>query len=367
MDFKGTLIQQLQQPVAVEACMKAMQDTGGGILASFTGSGKTTMALWVACELKLKTLIVVNKTVLLEQWQDRIQKFVPGAKVGIIQGPVCNTEGMDVVVAMLQSLSQKEYDMKGFGLAIVDECNHVAAPTFSQAMLQINCPYMLGLSATPERKDGLTRVLLWFLGPIFFTLRRHNQERVLVDIKDFDCHQFRLPPPTRFGKLNFEGVVEVLCNSESRNMEIVKRLLVLEKHRKTLVLSARRPHCERLAELLQVAGMDAQVYLGGMHRQRLECASNAQVIVATYSMAAEGLDIPALNTLLLATPKKDVVQACGRVMRGEGGSVDPMILDIKDNWKCTLGQFYGRCRYYKEAGYRFPHSHKSPIAGCNFI
>ncbi|RYF12113.1 MAG: DEAD/DEAH box helicase, partial [Deltaproteobacteria bacterium] len=179
--FTGSLKEELEQPRAVKATLQTLADGGGGILAVFTGGGKTCMALWVACQLKLKTLVVVNRTVLMQQWQERIATFVPGARVGTLQGPVQETADKDIVVAMLQSLSQRRYALEGFGFCVIDECNHIAAPTFSQAMLHTNCRFKLGLSATPERKDGLTRVLLWFLGPIFLTMKRRDEQQVRVD------------------------------------------------------------------------------------------------------------------------------------------------------------------------------------------
>lgn len=361
--FQGALKQELHQPEAVEATMRTLLAGGGGILAVFTGGGKTCMALYIACQLKVKTLIIVNRTVLMQQWQDRIATFVPGARVGTVQGPIQDTQDKDIVVAMLQSLSQRAYDLRGFGFSVVDECNHIAAPTFSQAMLHTNCRYKLGLSATPERKDGLTRVLTWFLGPIFCTMKRQDEGRVMVEVVAFDCPDFRLPPPSRLGKLDFNGVLHALCYNDARNERIVDRLAQLPAERHTLVLSARRPHCETLASMLQARGVDARLYLGGMRPAALEEASRSRVLVATYSMAAEGLDIPSLNTLLLATPKGDVVQACGRVLRGEGGAVDPLIIDVRDCWGCVASQFWTRRGYYLQSGYSGLTSSSTPACG----
>ena len=349
MRFHGTLSEELKQPAVAQAITQAFRDHGGGILSLYTGAGKTVLSIHAACQLKLKTLVVVNKTVLLEQWRDRISSFVPAAKIGTIQGPTEDTEDKDFVIAMLQSLSQREYGMTGFGLAITDECNHVAAPTFSQAMLRINCPYTLGLSATPERKDGLTRVLLWFIGPIFLTLRRENEHIVQVQVMNhFGVGYQQQPPPVRYGKLNFEAVVQMLCEDEARNQAIVDRVLQLPSERKALLLSARREHCKALVDAI---GSQAGLYLGGMHQRDLTAASEAKIVVATFSVAAEGLDIPALNTLLLTTPKRDVVQACGRIMRGALADTPPLVIDIHDRWPCLAGQYYARMGYYKQAGF----------------
>lgn len=366
MAFKGSLNPALHQPRAAAACRAAIAETGGGVLSLSVGMGKTVVALWLACELKVKTLVVVNKKVLLDQWLERIGQFVPGARTGVIQGPTCDTRGCHLVVGMLQSLSQNPYSLPGFGLLVVDECNHIGAPKFSQAMLQMNCPFRLGLSATPDRKDGLTRVILWFLGPIFLRLERDALD-VSIDIINFSrCQRFREPVPTSRGKLDFRQVVEVLCDSADRNEALVARLVALDDDRHTLVLSARRPHCEELAGMLRGRGRDAEVYLGGMSREDLHKASQARFVVATYSMAAEGLDIPSLNTLLLATPKRDVVQSCGRIMRGVGGGFSPLIIDVEDAWACTKGQFRSRLAYYRRVGFKLGAAPPTPSAACLF-
>lgn len=363
MRFCGRLKAELRQPEAVDACLKAMDSVGGGILASHTGSGKTTMALFVACRLQEKTLIIVNRAVLLDQWRERIQAFVPGASVGVIRGEASDIEGHDFVLAMLQTLARRASPMRGFGLLVVDECVHVAAPFFSRAMLRVNCPHKLGLSATPHRKDGLTRVLLWFLGPIFMTLERTGQQRVQVETLDFDGPGFAGPPPTRNGKLNFEAVVRLLCEDDRRNQLIVTAVAGLPADRKVLLLSARREHCKQLVTAI---GQDAALYLGGMKQEQLATASEARVVVATYTVAAEGLDIPALNTLLLATPKRDVVQACGRIMRGQLAEVDPLILDVRDSWSCLRGQWGARKAYYTRSGFTFCRRDSSGAQTCSF-
>lgn len=347
MRFAGTLNAALGQPAAAAACMRAMRETGGGVLSLYTGAGKTCVSLYVACELRVKTLVVVNTAVLMEQWRERIQHFVPGVTVGRIQGPVADTAGHAFVVAMLQSLARRPYDVSGFGLSIVDECVHIGAPAFSQAMLRINCPYRLGLSATPNRADGLTRVITWFLGPIFLTVERENQDRVRVEVVPFTCAAYSQPPPISFGKVNFGRVLQTLCEQPERNRLLADVIRALPRDRKVLVLSDRREHCKELARRLAPA---AQPYLGGMRRAELDAASKAQVIVATFCLAAEGLDIPALNTLVLATPKKNVVQACGRIMRGVLTG-HPLIVDVRDAWPCTLGQHRARLAYYARAGY----------------
>lgn len=138
-------------------------------------------------------MIIVHKEFLAEQWRERIQQFCPGSTIGLVQGDTINIE-CDFVIAMLQSLSMREYSFKHFesiGVVFADEAHHVCAKVFSQALFKF-CPrYCFALSATPDRKDGLTKVLHWFFGEETFVARRENQSQVVVNQVPFDCKEFR--------------------------------------------------------------------------------------------------------------------------------------------------------------------------------
>jgi DNA or RNA helicases of superfamily II len=125
--------------------------------------------------LKKKTIVVVHKDFLMTQWRDRITQFLPGARIGKIQQNTIDIENKDIVLAMVQSLSQKEYDpdvFSTFGLSIFDECHHLGAEVFSKSMAKVASKYMLGLSATPDRKDGLRKVFEWFIGPMVYSSKK---------------------------------------------------------------------------------------------------------------------------------------------------------------------------------------------------
>ena len=121
-------------------------------------------------------MIVVHKEFLANQWRERIQQFCPGASIGIVQQDKKETE-CDFVIAMLQSLSLKEYSFNDFdtiGTLIVDEAHHICAKVFSQSFLKMCPKHIFGSSAPPTRKDGLTKVLHWFMGPTFFAIERRK-------------------------------------------------------------------------------------------------------------------------------------------------------------------------------------------------
>jgi superfamily II DNA or RNA helicase len=165
--FAGS-IRPAQRPVVDSFLLPKPHD---GILSLHTGGGKTVCALYIASQLRLPTLVIVHNTFLRDQWEDRIKSFLPKARIGRVQADVCDVADRDVVIVMLQTLSMKELNINVFnpiGLVIVDECHHIASEVFVQALPKVTSRYMLGLSATPDRKDKLMYVIHWFLGPLLY-------------------------------------------------------------------------------------------------------------------------------------------------------------------------------------------------------
>lgn len=318
---------------------------GNGVLCLPCGQGKTATALAIACELKRKTLIVVHKEFLANQWRERISQFCPGSTVGLIQGDVWDTDGHDFVLSMIQTLCTREHSQdqfKCFGLVIVDEAHHIGAPAFSKTMFKMSPEFTLGLTATPERKDGLTRILYWFLGKPFYTMSQSVAELNVIRL-NFDHHSFRAGPIlNKFGKVSMAHMVNHLVEIPERNELILKHVRdAIGRNRKILLLSDRRGHCEWIHEQL---GSDVSgLYMGGMKQEEHELASQKQVIVATFTLAYEGLDIPSLDTLFLVTPHSDVKQAVGRITRTPGSKE---VFDIVDNWSVLSGMFYKRTKVY---------------------
>jgi hypothetical protein len=323
------------------------------------------MALAYAAHLKLRTIIIVHKEFLANQWKERIGQFCPGATIGRIQQDTFDIE-CDFVIAMIQTMCSRENDPKAFdsfGFVIVDEAHHIGAAAFSQTMFKL-CPrYSLGLTATPERKDGLTNVLYWFLGPEIFRVQRENQATTRVEAVFFDDPLFReAPPVSRFGKINMAGMVTQLTEIDARNQKILSLVRGLDPSRRVLILSDRREHCFWLRNNLE----GSAVYLGGMNEKDLDAASKHKVIIATYSMAQEGLDIPVLDTLLMTTPHSDVTQAVGRIMRETPGKVNaPLIIDMVDRWSVFNSMYRKRCVIYNASGFSGTGAGTSPSEGDN--
>ena len=305
--FEGKLRDETFQNVALAKAIEA----GSGVLSLPCGFGKTTVALAIAAKLGLRTMIVVHKEFLANQWRERIKQFCPGATIGIVQQDKIEVE-CDFVIAMLQSLSLKEYTFDQFesiGTVFVDEAHHVCARVFSQSLFKLCPKHAFGLSATPERKDGLTKVLHWFLGPTFFSVERENQKQVQVFPIEFDCKLFNDPPPcNRTGKISLVQMITDLVGHGQRNamiVDLIRKIIQKEPSRQILVLSDRRLHCEFLqSHFPDTSGL----YMGGMKEADLLQTSTKQIIFGTFSQAHEGLDIPTLDTVILSTPKSDIKQ-----------------------------------------------------------
>jgi superfamily II DNA or RNA helicase len=347
--FVGSLKPDLSQPEAVAAVQDSWRATGGAMLCLSTGFGKTTCALYLSCKLGMKTAVVVHKEFLMQQWIERISAHVPTATVSKVQGNVCDTSG-DFVIVMLQTLVSRAYPASVFsecGLVVVDEVHHIAAQCFSSAMFSLCAPYMLGLTATPERRDHLDKVIGWFMGDIAFRAERTHQAGTVVRIVRYLCPRFSDPPPmNRRGDVCYSSVITALAeNAERTDVVVNEACLLAQQGRDVLVLSHRRSHCGEICTKIVARGVECSTYLGGD-----KIVPTSRVVVATYALTSEGFDCPRLSALVLATPGSNVEQACGRVMRGSC-TASAVVVDIADRWGVCFSMHSKRRGFYKKAGF----------------
>jgi len=330
------------------------------------------------CALKVKTLIVVHKSFLLQQWVERIQQFAPTARIGVIQGTKFDTDDKDVVIGMLQTLSMKDFAQvpnaesafASFGFVCVDETHHIGAEVFCRALPRIATRYMLGLSATPTRKDGLTKVIYWYLGETAYRLQRNGADSQRVYVKRIvvksadpsytrECRNFK-------GTIMLPQMITNVVSYEPRNILIVHEVMqyVQEAGRQVMVISDRIQHLHHLKELIDdivLKGTSTNtstikrklttgLYTGQQKQKELNVSEKADIIFSSYAMCREGLDIQSLNTIVLATSTGDVVQTCGRILRKEH-AVSPLVIDIVDNYSTFVGQSKKRNVFYKKSEY----------------
>ena len=352
----------------------SLKPYGGSIISIPPGKGKTVLAINLITRLKVRALVIVHKTFLLNQWKERIQQYTD-ADVGIIRQDQIDIADKQIVVAMLQSISMKDYDrelFQAFPLVIYDECHHLGAKMFSRSLLKVQAPYYLGLSATPERKDLMDKVFRYFLGPISYRGKFEPNNQVIVRLYSYNIINIRFKTlfNQRMKTYLTPKMITNICRIAERNDLIVKLItdiIIREPGRKILVLSGRCNSAKNDSSVNHVKEISDRLnlnpdladnwgyYIGGMKRIQLEISSEKQIIIGTYDMAQEGLDISLLDTLIMASPLKgDLTQTCGRILRG-GNIYQPLIIDIVDKVKPFCDQARYRYGYYKSNNYTCTH------------
>lgn len=364
--FKGSLLKEQQAPVSEYLTCANDPKRMGGILQLPPGAGKTVMALYIICQLKVQTMIIVHKDFLLNQWKERIEQYVPDAKVGILRQKSIETKGYDITIASLQSLSMKDYEsgtFDDFGMVVIDECHHIAAQVFSKALMKVNFKYALGLSATVQRKDGLSKVFKWFIGDIVFKVAKKASVQCQVDVAVYEsnnpmysqeCYLFN-------GKINMAKMINNIASFAPRVDFVIDKLfsiLTESPSRSVIMLSDRRQHLEDIKRCIlkrdAVLGEDTGMYVGGMKHEDLEKSKEKKVILGTYNMVSEGFDLPRLDTLFLLTSKSDVTQSVGRVQRKHTYTDEdniPLIVDIVDKFSVFENQYKKRLQFYRKMNY----------------
>lgn len=357
--FNGKL-RDYQEPVVnkfVQHCLDAKY--GGGLLELYCAWGKTSASLNIITQLKKKTLVIVHKEFLMNQWIERIQQFLPGARVGKIQGPIIDIDDKDIVIGMLQSLSMKEYPatiFESFGFTIIDEVHHISSEVFSNALFKIVTKYMLGLSATMNRKDGTTPVFKMFLGDVIYKSKRDNDRSVIVRAVEYcvDDDEFNEVKLDYRGKPQYSTMISKLCEY-SRRSEFILRILsdmLTENPEQQIMILA---HNKNILKYLHDAIAHRNIatvgyYIGGMKESALKETETKKVVIATYAMASEALDIKTLTTLIMATPKTDIEQSVGRILREKHSN--PIVVDIVDSHDLFKNQWRKRKVFYKKENYK---------------
>ena len=340
--------------------------TGGynGLICVPCGYGKTFMAIWLACQLRKRFIIVVHQEFLMEQWRKELEGSIPGIRIGKLQGPKAQLgPEYDCCICMLQTVASREWPVdafSNFGFSIFDECHHLGAEHFSKALMSIQTKCMLGLSATPDRLDGLDNVFLWCLGPVRYQIRvREPDDSVEVRVLRFTSADpvYADTPTDIRGEVSRPKLCNQLANYSPRTKAICDELEpALKEGRKLLILSDRIAHLKAFEEEFKTRGLSSMgYYIGGMKAAQRDESSTQQIILASFTMAAEGMNIKDLNTVALVTPKSRIEQAVGRIFRlkKEERTFHPVIYDIIDTpHDVCIRQYKKRAEFYKQCGYQ---------------
>jgi hypothetical protein len=261
---------------------------GGGILEVPCGRGKTIMALKIISMLKKKTLILVHKEFLMNQWIERIRDFLPSAKVGKIQGTTFDIDDKDIVIGMIQTLYDRAYasnTFSSFGLTIIDEVHRIGSEEFSKTLFKTITNYMLGISATVDRKDGLTKLLYMFIGPKIYSEERKDEDAVEVRAVEYSH------PDTEYNKIEhdylgnvmYSTMVSKISNFNNRTSFVVKILrdLIEENPNKQIIVLSqiRILLTEIYNQYISFASENVNkigYYVGGMKKEELHKSEDKQ-------------------------------------------------------------------------------------------
>jgi superfamily II DNA or RNA helicase len=356
--FKHTFeLHSFQNDIIRDYFVKSNNAVHSKIICIPTGKGKTVCSLDIMSKVGLKTLIICNRTNLLKQWEEIINKQKHTLKVQVYSSSkgkeiAKNLVDIDIFLINVQSLINDTFNitnLKPFGLCIIDECHNVNTKVFSKALWKISSKYRVGLSATPERKDNMEAIMKLFLGPIIsLNNGQTTKQNTLVEIIQVPAFRTNFRAKLYNGDLNISRTLSNIAECDQRTQFILDKIKTLlnNKHRKLLVLADRKTLLEQLFYYLgDVSGL----FIGGMKEQQLELSKEKRVVLATYSISAEGFNLPELNTLILATPRSSITQSLGRIFRKHHHAVQPLIVDYVDDYiDLFKNQSFARKRVYRK-------------------
>ena len=360
VSFVGTL--RLDQ----EAAVSGMLHYDTGVLCAPTAFGKTVTAAAMIARRGLNTLVLVHRTELLKQWQERLQAFLGVGKgvVGTIGGGKAKPTGK-IDIAVMQSVSRRgEVNplVENYGHVIVDECHHVGAVSFDAILKRTKAKFVLGLTATPIRRDGQQPIIFMQCGPIRYTAARSARAP----------HDLEVVPRSRLSRIDLPtdaGIQDVfrhLANDLARTEAIAAEVKnAFDQGRKVLVLTGRTEHLDAIKTSLDDLTPAPFVLHGRMSRkQRSALVADLEalppdaprVLLATGKLVGEGFDHPPLDTLVLAMPvswKGTLQQYAGRLHREHASKTDVRIIDFVDTGHPALVRMWDkRQRGYRAMGYR---------------
>lgn len=361
--FHGTL-SEIQQQTVAELIRHDI-----GIFVAPPGSGKTVVGAWLAAARNCSTLVLVHRKPLLDQWVAQLSRFLdlPPKKIGVIGSGKNKATGI-LDVAMMQSLVRKDEVadlVANYGQVIVDECHHLPAFSFERVLGEVKAKYVVGLTATPYRRDGHQPIIHLQCGPIRFSMNRKQHATDIAFTRRLILRETGFILADADGDITIQEIYARLTSDRQRNQLILADIRqALAEGRSPILLTERKDHLEYLAGELRQTVKHLIVLQGGMgvkqQRQVMEHlasipADEERLILATGRYIGEGFDDARLDTLFLALPiswKGILVQYAGRLHRLHPGKEEVQVYDYVDSSVPMLAKMHGnRMKGFKAMGY----------------
>jgi len=342
--------------------IKEMLSQNIGTLCAPTGSGKTVMGIYMICNRQQPTIIIVHTKELLYQWIERLKEFtdIKNHQIGMI-GDSKLDEEKEVTIALIQTLRKYPEIVNTYSHLIVDECHRCPSKIFTDVVTEFSGRYITGLSATPYRRDGLSKCIEWYCGSIMHEInpqeliQKGHITGIKSTIRETNFISTLEDPAAEYSKL-----LQELSLNKERNQMIVDDIIKVSNSGETcLVLSDRKIHCQKLANLItEKSNIPMTILTGDVspepRKQIVENVNNGKIkiLIATGQLIGEGFDCKNLSALFLTLPIKfsgRIIQYLGRVLRPKKGKNKAIIYDYFDPAvKCLYGSMKNRKREYKK-------------------
>lgn len=349
-----------------EEALEAWQRDGGhGTVVAQCGAGKTCIGLGAIAELPSPALVLVHTLDLAQQWLDRVRDQLVDTECGLV-GAGKREDGARVVVSTLQTLMRWPWAERcrwgsRFGLVISDECHKIPAVKFSEVLSSMPARHRLGLTATPTREDGLSEWVLWSCGPIVAEIDNRRLEAEGCTMRP-EIRRVRTDWAPSEHATSYADIISELCEDRKRNGVLLGCVgEQIARGRITLLLSDRVEHCRQLADMVNARWDDgtAVALVGAVSKKKRgkildDARSGLLRVVTATTVADEGLDVPSLETVILACPSRNlgrIQQRIGRALRPAPDKGRPLVLDVVDRWGPAQGYARKRAGLYRRLGW----------------
>jgi len=328
-----------QKEILKEAKIQ-LNKTGSTMISAYTGFGKSISSISLACSIKFKTLIIVNKIVLIKQWEESILQFCDNVTVQKLK-PKCKKEDCDFYIINAQNIEKMGKNFfSDIGAVIVDEAHLIMAESLSRSLQFVYPRYLIGLTATPYRPDGLNILLDLYFGKHKIIRKLHREHiayKVTTNFKPTIEY-------TMTGTINWGIVLDSQANDEDRN-ELIIKILQYFKDRNFLVITKRISQGEYLLQRLEEEKEDVTSLLGSNQ----EFDKDSRILIGTSQKVGVGFDHKRLDALLLAADVEEYfIQYLGRVFRTK--EVVPIVVDLVDNYSVLNKHWLTRRKVYQDCG-----------------
>jgi len=344
MKFEGQLLP--RQIDIKEETLEILSRTNSVLLSLHTGFGKTIFTLYLLSRIGMKALVLCHRSIIIQQWLESVAKYLPSLKVDVlsttkIKQNVHYYDDNDILIANVTLINDIDRSVfASFGTLIIDEAHTICTPECSKALYKLFPAYLIGLSATPFRTDGLDKILELYVGPemvIRKMTRYFNAYRLNTKFEP-------KAKSTVDGKLDWNSVLESQAIDNERNILICRLVWYFDK-RNILILVKRTEHALQLKNMLITLGQDCDCFMKNAKKVNYDC----RVLIATYSKGGVGFDHPKLDMLIAgADVEESFMQYLGRVFRRD--DQQPIYIDLRDKMKSMESHSRTRLNICKETG-----------------